>query len=687
MTFTVPPPPPPGKPRAFYDTECFPNYWLLKLRPRGGVCYTFRAYAGQALSHDDRAQILRLFDLFTTVSFNGNYYDVPMLAAALSGYTVEQLKWLNDMIIVSRMKPWELNVPRWSPPDHIDVMEVIPGDGGMKKKAGIIHYKSMRDLPYPPDTVLQGEQFQVVDEYCENDLGELEALHDAVAPQLKLREALGARYSLDLRSKSDAQLAEAVIRKRCELATGNRIYAPDIDYSYSFRFDVPPFISYELPQLRKALEIVRNAIFRIGPAGNVVAPPEFEELSITIGQSTYTMGIGGLHSTEKKVVHRADDYYCLRDNDVASYYPSLILNSGAWPEALGPMFLQEYAAIKSERLDAKSLAKKLEKAGLAGTPEHEDAATMDGGGKIMINGVFGKTLGAFGVLRAPKMGIQTTVSGQLSLLMLIEWHEFNGIPVVSANTDGIVIKCPRHRVADSEYLIQEWQKRTGLEMETAEYLAVYSRDINNYIAVKAKFDQATKQWTREPAGVKRKGEYAPTSLIFKKSPDCEICSDAVAEFLEKGTSVAETILGCRDIRKFVTIQKVSGGAIKLWGVGPKKNAQLRRDIVPTLEANGWTKVDRANWSRGSVVAAAGEAYKSCFSPQRPEPLGKVIRWYYSTQAPGPIVWATNGNHVGLSEGARPCMILPDEFPDDVDYAWYLAKADAILRDIGYYNLC
>lgn len=678
----VPPPPPASLARvvAFYDTECYSNFWLLKIRPRGGQVCTFALYSGQAFDATTVARIRAVFDAFTVVSFNGNYYDVPMIAAALSGYTAEQLKWLNDRIIVDKAKPWELGIPDWKPADHIDVKEVIPGKGGQKYKAGVIHYRTMRDLPYDPATALSAEQMQQVAEYCENDLGQLEALFEAVRPQIKLRENLGKRYGLDLRSKSDAQVAEAVLKRRCEIATGTKIYAPPLDYSYQFRFDVPAFISYTLPQLQRALELVRAAVFRIGPAGNVLMPPELEGLSITINASTYALGIGGLHSQEKKIAHRADDYYCLRDNDVASYYPSLILNSGAWPDALGPAFLVEYGGIKQERIEGKRLAKKLPK----GTPEQEEAATTDSGGKIMLNGTFGKTLGAYGVLRAPKMGIQTTLIGQLCLLMLIEWHERYGIAVISANTDGIVIKCPRHMVHVSEALIAEWQRRTGLEMETAEYLAVYSRDVNNYVAVKAKFDPVAKQWTREPDGVKRKGELAPTDLIMKKAPDCEICADAVAAFLEKGTPLLYTIASCRDIRKFVTIQNVAGGAVKMWGEGPRKGGRVM-DMVATLEANGWRKAGR-KWAKGDLLANAGDAYLQCFAPQRPEHLGKVVRWYYSTQAPGPIVYATNGNTVSLSYGAMPCMTLPEDFPGDIDYGWYISKAESLLEDIGYRSL-
>ena len=282
-----------------------------------------------------------------------------MITAALSGYTAEQLKWLNDRIIVEKVKPWELGLPEWKPSDHIDVMEVAPGAGSQKQYAGRIHCPTMRDLPYDPGHYVTEAEIVEVDAYCENDLAVLEALFDALAPQIHQRVALSARYGIDLRSKSDAQLAEAVLKRRCEQATGQRIFKPEIDWNLRFRYKVPAFISYSLPQLQKALELVRESIFMLGPKGTVEMPPQLEGLLITINQSTYKVGIGGLHSREETIVHRSDENWVLRDNDVASYYPSLILNSGEWPPALGQTFLQEYEAIKNERLLAKRTAKEV----------------------------------------------------------------------------------------------------------------------------------------------------------------------------------------------------------------------------------------------------------------------------------------------------------------------------------------
>lgn len=662
------------RPVAFYDTECFKNYWLLKFRPRGAGApvYGFRLRAGQAFDQDTCARIRLLFEAYCSVSFNGNYYDVPMITAALSGYTAEQLKWLNDRIIVEKVKPWELGLPEWRPADHIDVMEVAPGAGSQKQYAGRIHCKTMRDLPYDPGHSVTEAEIVEVDTYCENDLAVLEALFDALQPQIHQREALGKRYGLDLRSKSDAQVAEAVLKRRCEQATGRRIFKPEIDWNLKFRYKVPAFISYASPQLQRALELVQQSIFQLDAKGTVAMPPQLDGLEIKLGGSVYKMGIGGLHSQEKRLVAVSSETHQIRMPDVASYYPNLMVNAGAWPPALGDAFIREFDAIKLDRLAAKSLQGKLKKAGDTSSPEYEEAKVGNEGGKIMINGTFGKTGSPYSVLFAPEMLIQTTLTGQLSLLMLIEWHELYGVPVISANTDGIVVNCPRDKLHISEALIAEWEKRTGLEMETDDYVAIYARDVNNYFAIKT------------PDDVKRKGEYAKAGLVEKKNPDVEICADAVAEFLAKGVPVDYTIAACRDITKFVTIQKVNGGGVKMWGEGPRKGARVM-DMVGTLAANGWTKEGR-KWRKGDSVTDAATAYQSCFAQQTPEYLGKVVRWYYSTQAPGPIVYASNGNTVSLSYGARPCMTLPDEFPDDIDYAWYVGKAENMLRDVGYYQL-
>ena len=139
------------------------------------------------------------------------------------------------------------------------------------------------------------------------------------------------------------------------------------------------------------------------------------------------MGIGGLHSTESGRSVHSDHEYVLVDADVASQYPSIILQTGLTPMSLGEPFLEVYGAIKDERLVAKRAKDKVKDKGL----------------KIALNGSYGKLGSPYSVLYAPHLMIATTLTGQLSLLMLIERAESAGIPVVSGNTDGVVFRCPR----------------------------------------------------------------------------------------------------------------------------------------------------------------------------------------------------------------------------------------------------
>ncbi|MGI4260822.1 hypothetical protein ACR2VJ_27395, partial [Klebsiella pneumoniae] len=506
----------------------------------------------------------------------------------------------------------------------------------------------------------------------------LEDLWGELQPQIHQREALSKRYGMDLRSKSDPQIAETVLKKRCEIALGRRLYKADIDYDKRFKFEMPSFIRYTLPQLIEVKRLVEQAEFKITrqpskkrpgeESYSVAMPPELDGLTVKIGATTYKLGIGGLHSREKRTCHKAEGGMVIRDRDVASYYPSLILNSGRWPAALGEMFLTQYGGIKSERLNGKHTQATLEADGDTTSQRYIDAKVDNEGGKLQLNGTFGKTGSVYSILFAPEMFIQTTLSGQLSLLMLIEWHETLGISVVSANTDGVVVKCHEDMLPVSDAICQSWEVATGLELEATPYAAIYSRDVNNYFAITT------------GGKIKRKGAFAKGGI--RTNPGADICADAVGEYLAHGTPIEQTIRTCQDLRKFIVVTRVNGGGgVKMWGEGPRKGARVS-EMEPVLIANGWVKEGRAKWRKGAQLLSAGQAYPLCFPPQRPEYLGKVVRWYYGTNSPGHIEYKNDGSTVGMSYGAKPCMVMPDEFPDDIDYQWYIDKATNMLRDVG-----
>jgi hypothetical protein len=590
------------KPTLIMDTEVYRDYFLAAfLNVDTGNVRHFECFDGHPLD----VQTLRaVLGRYRIVTFNGQHFDLPVLSVAMGSGDPAAAKRVADKIILNNMKHWQLGIdlPRC---DHVDLIEVAPGVASLKIYGGRMHAPKMQDLPIEPDASISPEQRTQLRHYCENDLRTTLALFRKLEPQIALRESMSAEYGVDLRSKSDAQIAEAVIVHEVERRMGRKLEKQDPFRlaGQSFNYKAPEFlIEYSEDALFgafcDALTVATTATFTIGSNGVVTMPKEIAALKIKIRKSTYQMGIGGLHSTEKRAAHIADDDHILVDRDVASYYPAIILNCGLKPANMGDHFTAVYRSIVQRRLAAK-------KAG--------DKVTADSL-KITINGSFGKFGSPYSKLYSPTLLIQTTITGQLSLLMLIEQLEAEGIPVVSANTDGIVIKCPRSKIALMEMVVLEWEVATGFDTEATEYQALYSRDVNNYVAIK-------------PDGVKVKGVYAPAAL--QKNPTNEVVTTAVINHLQKGVPVEQTIRECRDIRRFVSVRTVKGGAVK------------------------------------------DGAY-----------LGKAVRWYYALGELGTINYKVNDYTVPRTEGAKPLMDLPDAFPDDVDLDWYINEAKDTLKDLG-----
>ena len=587
-----------------FDIEVYRDYFLVAFRDVDTLAVTtFEQWPDHPL--DTRA-LRRHMSTRRLVSFNGKRFDAPLIALAITGADCAALKIGCDDIIQNNVQPWQFEDrhpckidPDW---DHIDLFDVAPGMASLKIYAGRLHSVKLQDLPIDPSDSITPEMRETLRDYCVN--GDTIATLDLwikLQPQIKLREQMTEQFGVDLRSKSDAQIAEAVIKREVEKLLAKKVERPIINPGTRFNYTPPEFISFSGQVLRDALTTVTSTPFVVQAGGSVAMPKEISALKIRLGSSTYQMGIGGLHSTEKRVAHHADDDTLLIDRDVASYYPAIILNCGLYPKHMGSAFTKVYRGLVQRRLDAKHSG---------------DKVTADSL-KITINGSFGKLGSMWSALYSPDLLIQTTLTGQLALLMLIEMLEHHGVPVVSANTDGVVIKCPSALVGVMSSVVSVWEMVTGFDTEDTHYRALYSRDVNNYIAIKP------------DGGWKAKGAYAPAAL--QKNPTNEICAEAVRAFLIRGTPIEQTISQCDDLRKFLTVRQVKGGCLD----------------------------------------------------QQGEYLGRAARWYYSSLVAGPLRYKVNGYTVARSEGAMPCMVLPDSVPTDLDHEWYVQEAYSILTDVGY----
>ena len=622
-----------------FDVETYVNFFYVAFKSLdNGKFVAFE----RSPDHDfNPTKLLWMLWRFCIVGFNSRNYDLPMIELAARGADCKKLKEASDFIIKSGPnygtekvtpfafeKKYGVQIGRYN---HIDLIEVAPLQGSLKLYAGRLHCERMQDLPFPEDHVLTQEDAEIVRPYCCNDLSNTELLFNELAPELKLRAEMSEEYGVDLRSKSDAQVAEAVINSELQKALGYYPKKPTLSADTVLVYDVPDFVCYQTTQLREMLEVVRNARFYLDGLGSPIMPPELEKLKVTIGGSTYKLGMGGLHSTEKKTAHYATDEIILADNDVESFYPRTILNQRLCPPHLGEAFLTVYEKIVNTRIHAKAEAAKAKKAGDRAAAKKWK--TVADSLKITINGSFGKLGNKYSTLYAPQLMLQVTITGQLVLLMLIEALEQIGIEVISGNTDGIISKYHKSRHDEVRALIASWEEWTGYKTEETRYKAVFSRDVNSYVAIKEDGGDPEARFIDEQLGAKTKGAYcergSALNSILSKNPETLICSDAVVRFLVDGTPVEKTIKECRDFRRFVAVKNVRGGG--------EKNGRY---------------------------------------------LGKVVRWYYPKNEAGYIAYVSSGNKVGKTDGARPVMDLPTEFPDDINYDWYINEAVEMLYDCG-----
>lgn len=586
------------------DCEVYSNYFLFAcINTDTGKTTYIEKFNDGAL---DSKSLAKAMHQHTTVSFNGLSYDLPIISTVLAGKTNAQIKAVSDALIKSKLPAWrvckdhKITIPsQWN---HIDLIEVAPGQASLKIYGGRLNAPKLQDLPIEPNAIITAEQTQLLRQYCLNDLLTTQLLYNKLLPQITLRESMSEQYELDLRSKSDAQIAEAVIKSELEKETGKAFKPSKMPDNYKFRYQNPKIISFQTEQLQTIFNRILETDFNLFDTGSVKMPEWLAKQKIQINKAVYQMGIGGLHSTEKSqlIEPTKDQFLC--DMDVASYYPSIILQQRLAPKSLGEPFLKVYQSIVSRRIKAKREGDKV------------TAETL----KICINGSFGKLGSKYSMLYAPELLLQTTMTGQLALLMLIESLELNGIQVVSANTDGIVILCDRVKEDLLEGLAFDWMLSTSYDLERTDYARIASRDVNNYVAVK--LDGKTKG----------KGVFADIGL--SKNPDELIIYKAVAACIAKHADIEETIKQSTDINDFVTVRRVEGGAI---------------------------------WSG--------------------EYLGKAVRFYHSKTVPVNTVieYAKNTNKVPNSQGCRPLMDYADSFPIDVDFDYYIAKANELLIAVGY----
>ena len=416
---------------------------------------------------------------------------------------------------------------------------------GLKEMQVTMQYPNVQEFVYDWDIPLVESKFDEMIQYNINDVESTSELLDRCKKDIELRIAIEDEYGVRVLSKDGVNIGMKIITQKYLEKTGQTWW--DIKDLRSPMDKIPlkdvilPFVKYDSPILKDMLDTLKKQTVSPGRKGY--------EYKFIFNNLRYTIGVGGIHSVNDPeiIIPKEDEY--LIDCDVASLYPSMLIQHKFYPKHLGPEFLEIYSKIREERLEAKHNGDKVKNETL----------------KFALNGLSGNLQNEHNFCYSPFAVMQIRVNGQLLLLMLAEKLVEIGCKIIQANTDGLFLICKKYKYEEYQKVCKEWEKLTKLELEEDRFEAMYQYAINDYIAVKEGYHK-----TKDKKLIKTKGMFI-TEVLLGKGLSPKIIPEAIINYFVDNIPVEETIKSCRDIRKFLKAEKTG----KQWTVEYNDKIQQR----------------------------------------------------------------------------------------------------------------
>ena len=416
---------------------------------------------------------------------------------------------------------------------------------GLKEIQVTMQYPNVQEFVCDWSKPLPLEDFDNMIDYNINDIESTTELLNRCKKDIDLRIAIEDEYGVRVLSKDGVNIGMKILTQKYLEKTGLTWW--DIEGLRSPMDYIPlkdvilPFIKYDSPILQEVLNDMKNQIVSPGRKGY--------ENNFVFNGLRYTVGVGGIHSKNDPEIIIPKEDEMLIDIDVASLYPSMLIEYGFYPKHLGPEFLEVYSQIKDERIEAKHNGDKVKNETL----------------KLALNGLSGNLQNQHNFCYSPFAVMQIRINGQLLLLMLAEKLTQIGCRIVQANTDGLFVLLKKSIYEQANKICREWEQLTRLTLEEERFEAMYQYAINDYIAVKEGYKE-----TKNPDLIKTKGMFI-TKVLLGKGLSAKIIPEAIIKYFVDGIPVEDTIKGCTDIRKFLVSEKTG----KQWHVEYMNQEQQR----------------------------------------------------------------------------------------------------------------
>ena len=492
---------------VFFDFEVYKYDWLVvaidPIQQKEYVVINNKA---------ELEKLYRTYQKDIWVGFNCRDYDQYILKAILCGFNP---KTMNDWIIVQDRKGWEFSslLRKYS----INLFDVMPNPPIGLKALEAFMGKNIHEtsVDFNIDRKLTEDEIQETISYCRDDVlntidvflkrkGEFDA-------QMDLLKAFG--LPLSCIGKTQAQLAAVIFDAKKQTFTDEwNIRLPDNLQLGKYQFVGDWFLDKNNHKYEHQV---------VGRSGRL--KKEKVHLECEIAGLPHIIAWGGIHAGQVVSIECEPDEVII-DADAGQLYPNLMRIYHLLSRAARKPEMLTYILDTSMRLKAEGKKKEREPY------------------KRQCNIVYGASGDKTNALYDPLMRNLVCVYGQVFFIDLIDKIE-DIAQIINSNTDGIFFKVKKKDLPELYRRISAWEERTQLKMEYVEYTKFVSKDVNNYVAVRA------------DGGIHAKGAYVKE--LSDLDYDLPVVNEAVKNYIVYGHLVEDTVYGCREFRKFQKVVKLS----------------------------------------------------------------------------------------------------------------------------------
>jgi hypothetical protein len=559
--------------------------------------------------------------------YNSKHYDTHILKAIACGADPQLVKSINDFIIVDERPGWEHWFIRkhrfWF--DCFDLMDDTQVGTSLKHiEAHLGLDIEETEVDFDIDRPLTPAEIASTIHYCKYDVA-------MTAKLLTLRKGY-------LEAKLDVGRAIGLTDQKSLYMTNARLTATALQATATTWYDER---EYSYPKNLDLSLIPREVIdFFDRMHDSSISDEELfsSKLLLPVDGADAVIAFGGIHHAQPNYMETATGTRVIRNFDVASLYPSLMVYNGYTSRNIPSSEIFE--DFYHKRLHAKK------------TGDKKTANTL----KLILNTTYGASLAKTNPLYDPLMGRSVCITGQLYVLELAMRYlmECKTLRIIQLNTDGLMISLEESELPIVYRLNDEWQQSKKLELEEEKISSIFQKDVNGYLAV------------YENGKVKTKGAYVtfgiPPAGAFKINNDHTIVKKAVIDYFTRNIPVEDTIYGCDDIHEFQIIAKAGGGYKSVYRVPTDFEERKKR----------WQKENRGcrfTWD--------------CYDGPRSS-VQRVNRVYASKNPNmGTLMKVKPDGTVGKIGGLPDSCIIDNKNKltlDHIDRTWYVNLAKKYISD-------